>query len=44
MHVRPRYFSEAASLLPTILNNVLHQYFTNSPLSTSPLIITEYGR
>ena len=40
----PRYFSEAASLLPTILNNVLHNFYATAALSTSPLIITEYGR
>ena len=42
-HVR-RYFSEAASLLPTILKNVLHNFYATAALSTSPLIITEYGR
>ena len=42
-HVR-RYFSEAANLLPTILNNVLHNFYATAALSTSPLIITEYGR
>lgn len=42
-HVR-RYFSEAASLLPTILNNVLHNFYATAALSTSPFIITEYGR
>ena len=42
-HVR-RYFSEAASQLPTILNNVLHNFYATAALSTSPLIITEYGR
>ena len=39
-----RYFSEAASQLPTILNNVLHNFYATAALSTSPLIITEYGR
>ena len=43
LHVR-RYFSEAASQLPTILNNVLHNFYATAALSTSPLIITEYGR
>ncbi|KAK9843505.1 hypothetical protein WJX81_006490 [Elliptochloris bilobata] len=38
------YFSESASLLPTILNNVLNGFYTTPALSTSPLIITEYGR
>lgn len=40
----PRYFSEAASLLPTILSNVLHNFYATAALSTSPLIIIEYGR
>ena len=45
LHARVRrYFSEAASQLPTILNNVLHNFYATAALSTSPLIITEYGR